>query len=37
MRGGAVLHEIAASVTHDKSAEKYLMKSITDFINELKL
>ena len=36
MRGGAVLHEIAASVTHDKSAEKYLMKSITDFINELK-
>jgi len=37
MRGGAVLHEIAASVTHDKSAEKYLMKSITEFINELKL
>jgi len=37
MRGGAVLHDIAASVTHDKSAEKYLMKSITDFINELKL
>ena len=37
MRGGAVLHELASSVTHDKSAEKYLMKSITDFINELKL
>ena len=37
MRGGAVLHDIAASVTHDKSAEKYLMKSITDLINELKL
>ena len=37
MGGGAVLHDIAASVTHDKSAEKYLMKSITDLINELKL
>ena len=37
MRGGAVLHDIAASVTHDKSAEKYLMKSINDLINELKL
>jgi hypothetical protein len=37
MRGGAVLHDIAASVTHDKSAEKYLMKSIQGFINELKI
>jgi len=37
MRGGAVLHNIAASVTHDKSAEKYLMKSIQGFINELKI
>ena len=37
MRGGAVLHDIAASVTHDKSAEKYLMKSINDLIDELKL
>ena len=37
MRGGAVLHDIAASVTHDKSAEKFLMKSINDLINELKL
>ena len=37
MRGGAVLHEIAASVTHDKSAEKHLMNEITRFIKELKL
>lgn len=37
MRGGAVLHEIAASVTHDKSAEKYLLKSIQGFIKELKI
>ena len=37
MRGGAVLHEIAASVTHDKSAENHLMKAITGFINELKI
>jgi hypothetical protein len=37
MRGGAVLHDIAASVTHDKSAEKHLMNEITRFIKELKL
>jgi len=37
MRGGAVLHDIAASVTHDKSAEKYLLKSIQGFIKELKI
>ena len=37
MRGGAVLHNIAASITHDKSAEKYLMKSIHGFIKELKI
>ena len=35
MRGGAVLHDIAASVTHDKSAEKHLMSEITRFIKEL--
>ena len=37
MRGGAVLHDIAASVTHDKSAEKHLMNEITRFIKQLKL
>ena len=35
MRGGAAIHRTARAVTHDKSAEKYLMSEITKFINEL--
>jgi hypothetical protein len=37
MRGGAVLHRTATAVTHDKSAEKYLVKGIESFIRELNL
>ena len=37
MRGGAVLHRTAAAVTHDKSAEKYLVKGMESFIRELNL
>ena len=37
MRGGAVILNTAEALTHDKSAEKHLMKQITGFINELKL
>jgi len=37
MRGGAVLHRTAASVTHDKSAEKHLVKGIQSLIRELNL
>ena len=37
MRGGAVLHRTAAAVTHDKSAEKHLMKGLESFIRELNL
>jgi hypothetical protein len=37
MQGGALLHSVAAAVTHDKSAEKHLMSQITQLINELKL
>jgi hypothetical protein len=37
MRGGAVLHRTAAAVTHDKSAEKYLVKGIHSLIRELNL
>ena len=36
MRGGAVIYNTASEVTHDKTAEKHLMKQITAFINELK-
>jgi len=36
MRGGSVIYNTASAVTHDKSAEKHLMKQITAFINELK-
>lgn len=35
MRGGAIVHETAAAMTHDPSAEKHLMKAMTAFINEL--
>jgi hypothetical protein len=37
MRGGEAIHKIAGAVTHDKSAEKHLMKAITGLIQELKL
>lgn len=37
MRGGAMIHSIATAVTHEKSAEKHLMKEIHKFIRELKL
>jgi len=37
MRGGEAIHKVAGAVTHDKSAEKHLMKAITGLIQELKL
>ena len=37
MRGGAQMFDTASALTHDKSAEKHLMKAITGFINELKI
>lgn len=37
MRGGEVIYNTAAAVTHDKSAEKHLINEITKLINELKL
>lgn len=37
MRGGETVYRLAAATTHDKSAERHLMKAITGFINELKL
>lgn len=37
MRGGEAIHRVAGAVTHDKSAEKHLMKAITGLIQELKL
>ena len=37
MRGGAQIFDTASALTHDKSAERHLMKQITGFINELKL
>ena len=37
MRGGEAIHRAAAAVTHEKSAEKHLMKAITGLIQELKL
>jgi hypothetical protein len=37
MRGGESIHKIAYATTHDKSAEKHLMKAITGLIQELKL
>lgn len=37
MRGGEAIHKMASAVTHDKSAEKHLMKAITGLIQELKL
>ena len=37
MQGGSQIFDTAKALTHDKSAEKHLMKAITGFINELKL
>jgi len=37
MHGGAQMFDTAGALTHDKSAEKHLMKAITGFINELKI
>jgi len=37
MRGGAVLHDIAAAVNHDNRAEKHLVNEIHKLIKELKL
>lgn len=37
MRGGEQIFDTASALTHDKSAEKHLMKAITGFINELKI
>ena len=37
MRGGAVIHETAAAVTHDKSAEIHLARQIHSLIDELKI
>ena len=37
MRGGESIHRVAAAITHEKSAEKHLMKAITGSIQELKL
>ena len=37
MRGGEQILSTASALTHDKSAERHLMKQITGFINELKL
>jgi hypothetical protein len=37
MRGGAVIHDVASAVTHDKKAEIYLSRMISNFIRELEL
>jgi hypothetical protein len=37
MRGGAVVHGVAQAVTHDKRAEKHLIKEVQKLISELKL
>lgn len=37
MRGGAVIHDIASAVTHDKSAEIHLARQIHSLIKELKI
>ena len=37
MRGGAVIHETATAVTHDKSAEIHLARQIHSLIKELKI
>ena len=37
MRGGVQIFDTASALTHDKSAEKHLVKAITGFINDLKI
>lgn len=37
MRGGEAVYRTAAAMTHDKSAEKHLVKAITGLIRELRL
>lgn len=37
MKGGAMLHELAGQVTHDKRAEKHLIGQIHNLIRELKI
>jgi hypothetical protein len=37
MQGGEVVYRTAAAMTHDKSAEKHLIKNMQKLINELKL
>ena len=37
MQGGSQIFDTAKALTHDKSAEKHLMKAITGFINDLKI
>jgi hypothetical protein len=37
MQGGAQMFDTASALTHDKSAEKHLMKAITGFIKDLKI
>ncbi len=37
MRGGESVYRTAVAVTHDKSAEKHLVKAITGLIRELRL
>jgi hypothetical protein len=37
MKGGAMLHELAGQVTHDKRAEKHLIGQIHNLIKELKI
>lgn len=37
MRGGAVIHDVASAVTHDKKAEIHLSRMISNFIRELEL
>ena len=37
MQGGSQIFDTARALTHDKSAEKHLMKAITGFINDLKI
>ena len=37
MKGGAVIHEMAVSSTHDKKAEIHLARMMNDFIRELEI
>jgi hypothetical protein len=37
MHGGSQIFDVASALTHDKSAEKHLMRAITGFIKDLKI